>query len=52
VLIQNRGSQAEIVTAIAQFRATTVGDATAPLSVATARRPTATGSWSAASSSS
>jgi hypothetical protein len=37
VLVQNRGGQAEIVTAIAQFRGTTVGDATAPLSVARAR---------------
>jgi hypothetical protein len=34
VLVQNRGGQAEIVTAIAKFRGTTVGDATAPLSVA------------------
>jgi hypothetical protein len=37
VLVQSRGGQAEIVTAIARFRATTVGDATAPLSVARAK---------------
>ena len=37
VLVQNRGGQAEILTAIAQFRGTTVGDATAPLSVARAK---------------
>jgi hypothetical protein len=37
VLVQNRGGQAEIVTAIARFRSTTVGDATAPLSVARAK---------------
>jgi hypothetical protein len=36
VLVQNHGGQAEIVTAIARFRGTTVGDATAPLSVARA----------------
>jgi hypothetical protein len=37
VLAQNRGSQAEIVTEIARFRATTVADATVPLSVARAK---------------
>jgi hypothetical protein len=35
--MQNRGGQAEVISAIAQFRATTVGDATAPLSVARAK---------------
>ena len=34
VLVQNRGGQAEIVSDIARFRGETVGDATAPLSVA------------------
>jgi hypothetical protein len=39
VLVQNSGGQAEVVTAIARFRATTIGDATAPISVARAKAP-------------